>query len=380
MLGNEALFEGAVAAGARFYAGYPITPSSEIAELAARRLPALGGTYVQMEDEMGSLAAVIGASLAGVMAFTATSGPGFSLMQEHIGLAAMAEVPCVIIDVQRSGPSTGLATRPAQADVMQARWGTHGDHAAVALAPASVEDCFFVAARAFELAELLRAPVIVLADEVIGHLRERATLPAAGELQPARRRWPACPPDEYRPYAPDPDGVPPLAAFGSDYIFRANSSMHDERGYPSSSPEVAARVIRRLCDKVAGAEPAIARWRAFGPDGRAIAGPPAGLDALLVSYGAAARAARAAAHEARTAGVSAAVLQLELIWPFPVEVVEQWGLQARRVLVPEMNLGQLVLEVERVIGKRRPVTGVHRSDGEALTPDDILPHLLGVRA
>jgi len=360
--GNEALFEGALAAGATFFAGYPITPSSEIAELAARRLPAVGGVYLQMEDELGSMAAIIGASLAGRLAFTATSGPGFSLMQENLGLAIMTETPCLVINVQRSGPSTGLATRPAQGDLLQARWGTHGDHGIIALVPGSVQDCYDLAYRGGCLAEKYRTPVVILADEIIGHLRERVTVPTT-PLEPAQRRRPQCAPEDYRPYAPDADGVPPLATFGGDYVFHANGSMHDERGWPDNTADNAARVIRRLHDKVFANSCDFATTRSWETDDAQV---------LLVSCGAAARAARQTVLDARSVGRRLGLLELTTLWPFPVEAVEAAGLRADAVVVCEMNLGQLVLEVERVIGRRRPVIGACRSDGTPLTPPDIL--------
>ena len=247
--GNEAIAEGALAAGARFFAGYPITPSSEIAEISSRRLPAVGGVYVQMEDEIGSIAAVIGASAAGKKAYTATSGPGFSLMQENLGVAVMAEIPCVIINVQRSGPSTGLATKPAQGDVMQSRWGTHGDHGIIVLSPSSVQDCYNLTIRAFNLAEKYRTPVILLADEIVGHMREKAVLwqPGPGEL--LERKQPDCPPHAYKPFELG-EGVAPLAAYGGEYVFRMSGSTHDEWGFACGKPQNAEMFVRHYTDKI----------------------------------------------------------------------------------------------------------------------------------
>ncbi|MFQ5557000.1 MAG: 2-oxoacid:acceptor oxidoreductase subunit alpha, partial [Acidimicrobiales bacterium] len=246
--GNEACARAAIAAGCRFYAGYPITPSSEIAEHMVRAMPGVGGVFVQMEDEMASLAAVIGASLAGSKAMTATSGPGFSLMQEHLGFGAMAEIPCVVVDVMRGGPSTGLPTSPSQGDVMQARWGTHGDHPAIVLAPASVREVFDQTVRAFKLAERFRTPVIVLYDEVIGHTRESVALPEQVEIE--RRTRPLGDPSTFLPKAAPPDGVPPLAAFGDGYRFHVTGLSHDERGLPSDDGDGAEALIRRLHAKV----------------------------------------------------------------------------------------------------------------------------------
>ncbi len=362
MQGNAALLEGALAAGADFFAGYPITPSSEIAELASRRLPARGGIYLQMEDELASMAAVIGASLAGRLAFTATSGPGFSLMQENLGLAIMAEVPCVVINVQRSGPSTGLATRPAQADVMQARWGTHGDHSAIVLCASTVQACYRLAARAFQLAERFRHPVVLLADEVVGHMRERVVLDREEQARGARRRMPNCAPDQYRPYQPEADGVPPLAYFGSQYVFRVTGSMHDERGFPCADPENAARVIERLSRKIQDNAPEIWSWSLWGTPEPEI---------LLVSFGAAARACRAVVEEYTQKGHSLGLLELETLWPFPAPIVRQAAARARLVVVAEMNLGQMRGEVRKAIPDRIPVLGANRFDGEPLTPGDV---------
>lgn len=364
--GNEAILEGALAAGARFYAGYPITPSSEIAEGAAARLPALQGVYLQMEDELASMAAIIGASLAGVKSFTATSGPGFSLMQENLGLAIMAEVPCVVINVQRSGPSTGLATKPAQADVMQARWGTHGDHAIIALAPATVQECFELTVKAFNFSERFRTPVVLLADEVVGHLRERVEVPDPASIEIWERRLPSGPPEEYLPYRPDPDGVPPLAYYGSPYVFHANSSMHGESGYPDNSPANAGRVIRRLYDKIYQHRAEITLHKEFELED---------AEVLLISYGGSARAALAAVQEGRSSGMKMGLLQLQTLWPFPDELVAQRAAGKRLILVPEMNLGQLVNEVARVVRQSVPVRGVNKSNGEPLTPEEILAAL-----
>jgi 2-oxoglutarate ferredoxin oxidoreductase subunit alpha len=362
MQGNEALFRGAVAAGARFYAGYPITPSSEIAELAAQEMPKLGGVYLQMEDEIASIAAVIGASLAGIPAFTATSGPGFSLMQENIGVAYMAEIPCVIINVMRSGPSTGLATMPAQADVMQARWGTHGDHGALALCPASVQECYELSALAFKYSEELRMPVFVLADEIIGHMREPLDVP---ERTPqAARPLPACPPEKYGTYDTNAGGgdVPPLGFMGGPHIVHANSSMHDAAGFPTTKRETARALIKRLEDKVA--------WRVSEFPQRTW--HLEGAEWVFVSFGVSARASLAAVERLRERGVAAGLVQLQTIWPFPREMVRQACTGARGVFVVELNLGQLVGEVERAVAGLAPVHSIAESDGRPLLPGAIL--------
>jgi len=370
--GNEALLEGALSAGARFYAGYPITPSSEVAELASRRLPALGGVFIQMEDEIGSMAALVGASLAGAKAFTATSGPGFSLMQENIGLAVMVEAPCVLMNVMRSGPSTGLATKPAQADIMQARWGTHGDHPAVALVPGSVPECFFLTVEAFNLAERLRTPVFVLSDEIIGHMREKVVLPDPGELEIWERPAPTGPPEEYHPYRPGRDGIPPLAAFGGPYVFHATSSMHGETGSSANDAATAAEVIARLCAKTAGDRDIFPRPEVVssGPERAAGAGSSArGPRVLVVAFGSTARSARQTMLDHPEQDLT--LLRLRTLWPFPEEVLLTLSAEHEAVVVAEMNTGQLVREVERVVAGRLPVEAAFRSDGEILTPDEI---------
>jgi len=369
--GNEAVLEGAIAAGARFYAGYPITPSSEIAELASRRLPALGGVFIQMEDEIASMAALVGASLAGAKAFTATSGPGFSLMQENIGLAVMVEAPCVVVDVMRSGPSTGLATKPAQADIMQARWGTHGDHPALALAPASVEECFYLTVAAFNLAERLRMPVVLLSDEVLGHMRERVGLPGPGELEVWERPRPSGDARAYRPYLPGPDGVPPLAAFGGPYVFHATSSMHDERGVSANDAKTAAETIRRLVTKVE-------RNAHLLPEPEVITsgGPAGGPRVLFVAIGSSARTALQVMLDHPEAALG--LFRPRTVWPFPETRLDRLVDEYDAVVVVEMNTGQLVCEVERVVGRRLPVVGALRSDGEMITPDEVWETVSGL--
>ncbi len=304
--GNAACALGAMAAGCRFYAGYPITPSSEIAEQMARLLPDRGGVYIQMEDEIASLAACIGASVAGTKAMTATSGPGFSLMQEHIGFAAMAEVPVVVVNVMRGGPSTGLPTSPAQGDVMQARWGTHGDHPIVVLAPASVREIHDLTVRAFNLAERFRTPVILTYDEVIGHVRERVELP--DELEVVERRRPAVPPAEYAPFANGADSVPPLAVFGEGYRFHLTGLSHDELGYPTNDPATAGAQLERMHAKIEANLGEIVETEAYLLDD---------ADVCVFAYGIVAAAARDAVREARGRGVRAGLLRPVTLWPFP---------------------------------------------------------------
>ncbi len=369
MQGNQAIAEGALYAGAGFFAGYPITPSSEIAEECSRRLPLAGGTYMQMEDEIASIGAVIGASLGGTKAFTATSGPGFSLMQENLGLAVMAEVPCVIVNVQRSGPSTGLATKPAQSDVMQIRWGRHGDQSIIALSPASVQECFELMVQAFNFAEKYRVPVILAADEIVAHMRENFLLPEAGEIPLVERKKPLGDPAGYKPFQPDEDGIAPLAAYGSPYVFHVTSSMHGPDGFSNNSPANAAWRVEQLHRKLERYQAEIALTKEFDTSD---------LDVLLISFGATTRAARAAARLARQEGIKAGVLQLVTLWPFPEREVRALAGRVQRIIVPEMNYsGQVAGEVRRVLGSGADIRQVNKYNGEIITPREILRAIKG---
>ncbi len=364
MQGNQAIAAGAIYAGARFYAGYPITPSSEIAEDCARILPTVGGMFLQMEDEIASIAAVVGASLAGAKAFTATSGPGFSLMQENLGLAVMGEVPCVVVNVQRAGPSTGLATKPSQSDIMQLRWGRHGDQCVIALCPASVRECFELTVTAFNFAEKFRIPVILAPDEVIGHMRENVTLPAPGELEVLERKRPCGPVDQYRPFAVDEDGIAPLAAYGSDYVFHVTSSMHGTDGYSNNDPANAAWRVAQLHEKIERYRDEIVLTKSFDTDD---------AEVLLVTTGVTTRAGRAAAMEARRRGIRAGVLQLQTLWPFADREIAALARGARVVVVPEMNYdGQLAGEIRRVLGPDKVIKRVNSYNGQIITPGEIL--------
>jgi 2-oxoglutarate ferredoxin oxidoreductase subunit alpha len=364
MQGNQAIAEGALYAGARFYAGYPITPSSEIAEECSVRLPQLGGVFMQMEDEIASIAAVVGASLAGAKALTATSGPGFSLMQENLGLAIMGEVPCVIVNVQRAGPSTGLATKPGQSDIMQVRWGRHGDQSLIALCPATVSECFTLTVQAFNFAERFRVPVVLMPDEIVGHTRESVVPPAPGELEVVDRKSPTGPPAAYLPFAPDADGIAPLAAYGSEYVFHVTSSMHGRDGYSNNDPANAEWRVRQLHEKLARHRDEIVLTRTFDTDD---------AEVLIVTLGAATRAGRAAALEARAHGIRAGVLQLQTVWPFPDREVAALARRARLVVVPEMNYsGQLAGEVRKALGAGTEIRRVNRYNGTIITPQDIL--------
>lgn len=366
--GNQAIAEGAIYAGARFYAGYPITPSSEIAEECSRKLLKAGGVFIQMEDEIASMAAIIGASLSGAKSFTATSGPGFSLMQENLGMAVMGEVPCVIVNVQRSGPSTGLATKPAQSDIMQVRWGRHGDQCIIALCPSSVRECFELTVKAFNMAERFRVPVILAADEIVAHMRENFILPEPGEMEVVDRKAPSVPPDLYKPFLPGEDGVAPLPAFGSEYVFHVTSSMHGPDGFSNNSPANASWRVAQLHQKIENNLDRIILTKTFGTQD---------MEVLLVTCGATTRAARAAALKARTLGIRAGVLQLMTIWPFPDKEVAELGTRARAVVVPEMNYsGQLAGEVQRVLGAGGQIRRVNSYNGSIITPADILKAII----
>lgn len=362
MQGNEACTMGAIAAGLEFYAGYPITPSTEIAEMCSEELPKLGGKFIQMEDEIGSIAACIGASLAGKKAMTATSGPGFSLMQESIGYASLCEIPVVIIDVQRVGPSTGMPTSPAQGDLMQARWGTHGDHPVIVLAPGNVKECFDLTFRAFALSEKYRVPVIVLSDEVISHMREKVVLPDPRTYKMPKRAMPATPAG-YKPYAADPDGgVPLMAPFGQGYRWHCTGLFHDETGAPSGKAAVADALVRRLARKIDKNAGVLEDYFAENMEDCEVA---------VVSFGSSAMAALSAVRRARREGLKAGMLRLKTVWPFPDGAVRRLTSSARKIIVPEMNLGQLVLEVERAIGCKAEVVRLGKVNGELFHPDEV---------
>jgi 2-oxoglutarate ferredoxin oxidoreductase subunit alpha len=362
MQGNEACAEGAIAAGCRFFAGYPITPATDIAEVLARRLPQVGGKFIQMEDEIASIAAVIGASVGGTKAMTATSGPGFSLMQENLGYAAMAEIPCVIVDVQRGGPSTGLPTAPSQGDVMQSRWGTHGDHPIIVLSPSSVAETFHLTVQAFNLSEKYRTPVILLMDEVIAHMREKVELPAAEMVDVTERIGTDVPPEWYFPYDETTSDVPPMVSFGQGYRYHMTGLMHDRAGFPTLRLDEINPWLTRVFRKIE---------RGMGEIVMAEEEWTKGARTVVVAYGCAVRSARHAVRMARDRRYKVGLVKLLTIWPFAEEVIEQVAHTARRIIVPELNMGQLALEVERVAGRSK-VRRVNRADGEMLTPKQIL--------
>ncbi|MBE0624942.1 MAG: 2-oxoacid:acceptor oxidoreductase subunit alpha [Burkholderiales bacterium] len=359
--GNHACALGAVAAGCRFFAGYPITPSSEIAERLSRLLPQVGGVFVQMEDEIASIAAVIGASMGGVKALTATSGPGFSLKQENIGYAAGAEVPCVIVNVMRGGPSTGMPTRPSQSDIMQTRWGSHGDYPMIVLAPASVREIYTETVRAFDLAETFRTPVVLLYDQVIAQLTETVEFPDIGDDARAERKWASGPREAYQPYAANEDGIPAMSRPGGGYRVHTTGLTHSESGFPTQNPEAVARNLGRLLTKFERHRDVIDSWQALDCDD---------ADVLIVAIGISARAATRALATARAKGVRLGLFRPVTLWPFPETALRAAAKTARAVLVPEMNAGQLELEVQRILGGKR-VYAMHRYDGEPITPADI---------
>ncbi len=361
--GNHASALGALAAGCRFFAGYPITPSSEIAEFMARELPKLGGKFIQMEDEIASIAAVIGASVGGLKAMTATSGPGFSLMQENIGYAIVAEIPCVIVNVMRAGPSTGLPTSPAQGDVMQARWGTHGDHPIIALAPATVREAFDLTVVAFNFAEQYRTPVILLMDEVVGHMREKVELPELGTGDIVNREMPTVPPEWYEPFGNPTSDVPPLAPFGEGYRYHITGLLHDPRGFPTERLDEIQPWLQRIFRKLERHLDEICMSEEDGIDDARI---------LVVAYGSTARAARQAVKIARARyGRKVGLLRLKTLWPFPEATLEKAAENVQRVIVAEMNLGQIALEVERIVGRSK-VLRVGRADGRIVAPEEIV--------
>jgi 2-oxoglutarate ferredoxin oxidoreductase subunit alpha len=366
MQGNQACAEGALAAGATFYAGYPITPSTEIAEFMAEKLPQIGGKFIQMEDEIASMGAVCGASLTGAKVLTATSGPGFSLKQELIGYAAMAEIPVVIVNVQRFGPSTGLPTSPSQGDVMQTRWGSHGDRGVIALSPSSVRECFDITVKAFNFAEKYRTPVVLLMDEVVGHMREKMDLPESAEVESVSRKKPVCPPEEYQAYKPDEDGVPAMAPFGEGYYYHVTGLVHNYDGLPTQSSVVADELVRRLHSKIDNAQKELTLYTEHYMED---------AEFVVIAYGGTARAALAAVKQLRAGGVKAGLLKLITIWPFPGYLLEELRERVRAFIVPEMNCGQLIIEIERHVGKEK-VVAINRIDGFLFTPEEIAVPIL----
>jgi 2-oxoglutarate ferredoxin oxidoreductase subunit alpha len=363
MQGNQACAEGAIAAGVTFFAGYPITPSTEIAEIMAKRLPEIGGKFIQMEDEIAGIGAVIGASLTGKKVLTATSGPGFSLKQEFIGYATIAEVPIVIANVQRVGPSTGQPTAPAQGDMMQARWGTHGDHPVIALTPGSVPECFTLTIKAYELSEKYRMPVLLMLDEIIGHMREKIELPDYDTIEKPNRKRPTVTPSEYKAYQADSDGVPPMADFGTGYHYHVTGLVHDETGFPNGSPAATKELIQRLHDKVERDIDEITMVEEYQLEDAEIA---------IVTYGGTARSAYAAIDMAREQGIKVGMLRLISVWPFPEKEIAKLAEKVKVIVVPELNYGQMVGEVKKAVEGKVPVKPMSKYDSEPITPQELL--------
>ncbi|MBN2796865.1 MAG: 2-oxoacid:acceptor oxidoreductase subunit alpha [Clostridia bacterium] len=367
--GNEACVLGALYAGMKFYSGYPITPSTEIAEDSAVKLPKVGGKFIQMEDEIAGIAAAIGASLTGVKSMTATSGPGLSLKLENIGYAAIAEIPLVIVNVQRGGPSTGLPTSPAQGDIMQARWGSHGDYPMIALSPQSVRETFDLTVRAFNLAEKYRTPVMILTDEVVGHMREKIEIPEEGELEVFNRLVPE-PGQPYMPYGiEEGDIVPKMAPFGAGYRYHVTGLFHDETGFPSNSSANAKYMLDRIMSKVNDHKDDIVTYDSYMLED---------AEVVILAYGSSARTCKASVKKLREQGIKAGLFRSITIWPSPEAQIEAIGKQVNNIVVAEMNLGQYVYEVQRIVKSDALVHHIGRANGEVLTPDEIVAKVMEV--
>jgi 2-oxoglutarate/2-oxoacid ferredoxin oxidoreductase subunit alpha len=363
MNGDAACCEGALAVGARFASGYPITPSTEIVERFAARVPSVGGVFIQMEDELAASITLQGAVWAGAKAFTVTSGPGFSLMMEHVGYAAMTETPCVFIDVQRGGPSTGLPTLPAQGDMMQARWGSHGDYGMIALCPSSPQECFDLTVRAFNLAEQFRNPVMLMLDECVGHMTEKVVIPQADDIEVTPRRITNKKPGDFLLFEPGPDGVPDMVHAGQGYNVHVTGLTHNEIGYAELTVARQDKLVRRLVEKITNARDEICEFEADGLED---------ADVVVVSYGITSRIARRAVQLARGKGLKVGTFRLVTIWPFPENQIRQLAARARALVVPELNLGQISLEVERCAGGKCAVLPVTHAGGSVHKPEAIL--------
>lgn len=363
MNGDVACAEGAISAGCRFFAGYPITPATEVAERMSTRLPEIGGIYVQMEDELASMNTVLGASWAGVKSMTATSGPGFSLMMENLGLGIMLETPCVLANIQRAGPSTGLPTLAAQGDMMQARWGSHGSYSIIALCPSSPQEMFDYTITAFDFSEKYRTPVLIMADEIVGHMSERVTIPPPETIKTYPRRKPVVPPAKYLPYIPDADLVPPMANAGEGYHFHVTGLTHDERGYPVMTDEAQAKLVRRLVAKIEANKENIIIVQEEGVED---------ADVVVCAYGISARIASFAVEKARQQGIKAGMMKLITVWPFPEERIRAIAKHIKAFVVPEINTGQIVLEVERNACGAAKTVHVPHMGGGVHRPETIL--------
>jgi 2-oxoglutarate ferredoxin oxidoreductase subunit alpha len=361
--GDHACTEGAISAGCNFVAGYPITPSTEVVERYAARIPSVGGTFIQMEDEIASITAVLGAVWGGAKAMTVTSGPGFSLMMENIGLGAMLETPCVVVNVQRGGPSTGLPTMVGQQDIMQARWGSHGDYEIIALAPQSPQEAYYLTIEAFNLSEKYRVPTFVMLDECIGHMTEKVVIPAADTIEIAERRMTDKKPGEYLPFEAGEDLVPLMAHAGQGHRYHVTGLTHDEKGYPVMSAACQDKLVRRLCDKIRLKADEIVMLEEEQMDGAEI---------VVLSYGITSRVAQAAISAARRAGLKVGSLRLLTVWPFCESRIRELAPKVKGIVVPEINYGQLVLEVERCAAGKTAVRSVPHMGGGVHDPETIL--------
>ncbi len=361
--GDEACAEGALAAGCRFFGAYPITPATEVAEHMAERLPDVNGTFIQMEDEIAAIASILGAAWTGTKSMTSTSGPGFSLMMENLGLAVVTETPCVIINVQRTGPSTGLPTMTGQGDMMQARWGSHGDYELIAIAPSSPQDCFYHTIMAFNLSEKYRVPVLVMADEIVGHMNEKVVIPKASEIKTVERQKPTGRKDRFRLYKPGPNGVAPMPAIGDGYNVHVTGLTHDERGYPAMSVEAQEQMMTNLKGKIRNNLDDIIEIEEHMLDD---------ADIVIVSYGISVRTGLTAAEEARKMGYKAGLLRLVTVWPFPEEYLRKLAERVKGFVTVEINLGQIHLEVERCAGGKAPAYLAGSAGGKIIHPDKVL--------
>ena len=365
--GDHAACEGALAAGCRFVAGYPITPSTEVVERFASRIPKIGGVFIQMEDEIASSIAILGAAWGGKKVMTVTSGPGLSLMMEHIGYAAITETPCVFVDVQRGGPSTGLPTLPAQADMMQVKWGSHGDYEIIALSPNSPQECFDLMIKAFNLAEIYRTPVFFMMDEVVGHMTERVAIPEASEIEVEERRWSSKPPGVYKPYEVESGPSPLMVKAGDGYRIHITGLTHDERGYPAMNPTAQKKLVGRLLSKIRGNAEQLIDVRGEDLDGAEI---------VVVSFGITSRVAVPAIHMAQEKGIKVGHLRLVITWPFPASIIRQLAQKVKAFVVPELNMGQMVLEVERAVAGKTRVVSVPHAGGTVHEPQEIFEKIL----
>ncbi len=364
--GNETIAEAALVAGCRFFAGYPITPSSEIAHVLSQRLPMVGGKFLQMEDEIAAMGAIIGASLTGDKVMTATSGPGFSLKQENIGFAAMIEAPCVVVNVMRGGPSTGLPTALGQSDIMQARWGTHGDRPVIALVPAYLDEVYTETIRAFNLAEKYRTPVFILIDEVIGHLSERVDLPFDDEIEIINRTRPSVPPEDFKPFDTTWGDVPPMADYFSGYRFHMTGLNHDSGGFPTTDPALCQSENERLMRKVDANLYDIIRFEQTSIDD---------VEILVIAFGSSARAAAVAIADARSKGIKAGMFRPLTLWPFPEKEVRELAGRVKGIIVPEANLGQLFYEIDRLVAGKCPIKRINKVGGVPIYPGEILAQI-----